>query len=122
MQVYKCFIRPMLSVPDQHYNPKRLPIEKQEKWYPVELEEDLYKKFKYLETTFEWVVFDKKYEPIEIVQCRDCKYYPKIDKNGDVEWPDDLYKCPGRVDDPYYDWMPPEDFFCANGERGTVNE
>lgn len=122
MQVYKCYVMPALRWFDANNEETIQPIEKSQTWYPEEQQKDLYLKFKYLETKYDRIYFKTKYGPIEIVQCRDCKYYPKIDKNGDVEWPDNSYKCPGRIDDPYYDWMPQEDFFCANGERGEVNE
>ena len=54
---------------------------------------------------------------IEIICCKDCKWRGKVLSDGSIEWPDDLYKCPGRVDDPYYDWIPDDDFYCANGEK-----
>ena len=61
----------------------------------------------------------------ELVRCKDCKHRPKIDK-GDVEnytangfsleFPDD-FECPCRCEDPYYSWMPKDDWYCGNGKR-----
>ena len=59
----------------------------------------------------------------EIVRCKDCKHRPtKPDgyENGfDLEFPDG--KCPCQCDDGWYSWYPPDDWFCADGERGTEN-
>ena len=61
----------------------------------------------------------------ELIRCKDCKHRPKIDqedaKNDTVdgfsfEFPDD-FKCPCRCEDPYYNWMPKDDWYCGNGER-----
>lgn len=52
----------------------------------------------------------------DIVHCKDCKWRGKILKDGSIKWPDDSYKCPGRVEDSYYDWLPKDNFYCANGE------
>lgn len=55
----------------------------------------------------------------ELVRCIDCKHRPKRtgdEGNGfDLEFPD--YKCPCYCDDPWYSWMPGDNWFCANGER-----
>ena len=61
----------------------------------------------------------------EVIRCKDCKHRPKID-DGDVEnytangfgleFPDD-FECPCRCEDPYYSWMPKDDWYCGNGER-----
>ena len=60
-------------------------------------------------------------EVVPIVRCKDCTYRP-IDTGGhnygqDLSFPDD-YKCPCRCEDPWYSWMPPDDWFCANGKKG----
>lgn len=53
-----------------------------------------------------------------LVYCKDCKWRGKVMKDGSIEWPDkELFKCPGQVDDSYYDWIPNDNFYCANGER-----
>ena len=69
-------------------------------------------------------VFNKGLEKVrnksvpEIVYCKDCKWRGKVMEDGSIEWPDkELFKCPGQVDDHYYDWIPDDDFYCANGER-----
>lgn len=59
-------------------------------------------------------------EAVPIVRCKDCKYRP-IDTGGhnygqDLDFPDD-FKCPCECDDPWYSWMPEDDWFCANGKR-----
>ena len=56
----------------------------------------------------------------ELVRCKDCKHKP-IDTVGkgygeDLSFDDD-YKCPCKCEDPFYSWMPEDDWFCANGER-----
>ncbi len=67
----------------------------------------------------------KGYVLPELIRCKDCKHRPKIDqedvKNDTVdgfsfEFPDD-FKCPCRCEDPYYNWMPKDDWYCGNGER-----
>ena len=57
----------------------------------------------------------------DLVRCKDCKHRP-IDLGGknygqDLVFPDGDYKCPCRCEDPWYSWMPKDDWFCANGER-----
>ena len=55
---------------------------------------------------------------LEIVHCKDCKWRGKVLSDGSIEWSDkELFKCPGQVDDHYYDWIPDDDFYCANGEK-----
>ena len=52
----------------------------------------------------------------EIVRCRDCKHRPTgTGANHDLEFPDD--ECPCQCEDYWYSWMPPDDWFCPNGER-----
>ena len=57
----------------------------------------------------------------EIVRCKDCKHRGERhgDSPFDIEWPDDYPDsvCPGQVMDPYYSWVPPDDWYCANGEK-----
>lgn len=79
MKIYKRLIKPMMLVPtsSNDYSPKQVQIEPEEKWYPEENRETLVQKYKYLETAFETLVFEDKYEEIkipEIVRCKDCKY------------------------------------------------
>ena len=59
-------------------------------------------------------------EVVPIVRCKDCKHRP-VDTSGhnygpDLLFPND-YKCPCKCADPYYSWMPKDDWFCANGKR-----
>ena len=63
----------------------------------------------------------------EVVLCKDCRYRakkPEGDYSGfDLEWPDDNWECPYRVDDEYYSRYPRDDWFCHNGKlKGESNE
>ena len=60
----------------------------------------------------------------ELIRCKDCKHRPKLDEEDvendtvdgfSFEFPD--FKCPCRCEDPYYNWMPEDDWYCGNGER-----
>lgn len=58
-------------------------------------------------------------DAVEIVRCNDCIHRP-IDTGGqgdgfDMEFPDNV--CPCQVEDPYYSWVPKDDWFCPSGER-----
>ena len=56
-----------------------------------------------------------------VVFCRDCKYAPIGDKDGDdLEWPHNEYDgnpCPHKCSDNWYSHKPAPDFFCAAGEK-----
>ena len=56
----------------------------------------------------------------ELIRCKHCIHKPTItgdEGNGfDFEFPDE--RCPCQCDDPWYNWMPADDWFCGNGERG----
>ena len=58
----------------------------------------------------------------EIVRCKDCKHRGIMagKTSFDIQWPDG--DCPCRSDDPYYSWLPPDDWYCANGEREVKND
>lgn len=57
----------------------------------------------------------------EAIRCNDCKHRPKViegyvEIDGfSLEFPD--FECPCRCDDPYYNWMPRDDWHCGNGEK-----
>lgn len=57
----------------------------------------------------------------EVVRCQECIHRPKRleeYEDGDgfgLEFPDE--RCPCHCEDGWYSWMPPDDWFCANGER-----
>lgn len=59
----------------------------------------------------------------ELIRCKDCKHRPRLRDAGKGEWgcnldfPDENHKCPGECEDPWYSWMPNDDWFCGNGER-----
>lgn len=52
-----------------------------------------------------------------LIRCKDCKHYGKGSNENRyaIVWPDDV--CPCQCGDSYYNWLPPEDWYCANGER-----
>lgn len=64
----------------------------------------------------------------EVVLCKECRYRAKKPEGDDysgfkLEWPDDNWKCPYRVDDEYYSRYPRDDWFCHNGKlKGESNE
>ena len=65
----------------------------------------------------------------EVVLCKDCRYRAKkpdrVDyySGFDLEWPDDNWECPYRVDDEYYSVYPRDEWFCHNGKlKGESNE
>ena len=59
----------------------------------------------------------------ELIRCRDCKHKPTIDgvyEDGfDIVFPD--MRCPCQCDDGWYNWMPDDDWYCANAERKRRN-
>lgn len=68
MKIYKKLIKPMMLVPASanDYSPKKVQVEPEEKWYPEEDREKLTEKYKHLETTFETLIFEEKYEEVKI--------------------------------------------------------
>ncbi|MBO7449765.1 MAG: hypothetical protein J6U54_05290 [Clostridiales bacterium] len=72
------------------------------------------------------VEYKQQLEWTTITKCKDCKHRPKIAEGHDandytnsgfaLDFPND-FKCPCRCEDPYYSWMPDDNWFCANGER-----
>lgn len=59
---------------------------------------------------------------VDVVLCKDCVYRAKkpdkeLYSGFDLEWPDDTWKCPYRIDDEYYSRYPQDDWFCHNGKR-----
>ena len=57
----------------------------------------------------------------EIIRCEDCKHKPhiegKFESGFDIEFPDD--NCPCQCEDGWYNWIPKDDWYCANAERRT---
>lgn len=56
-----------------------------------------------------------------LIRCKDCKHKPyrSVGHNGKPTitcCPPNDETCPFLCDDPYYDKIPPDDFFCAYGE------
>ena len=56
---------------------------------------------------------------INIIRCIECIHKPKLIEYSDTEeyidFPD--WKCPLRCEDEWYNRMPPNDWFCGNGEK-----
>lgn len=48
---------------------------------------------------------------VPVVRCKDCKYRPK--KDG---YFNDFCPC-ATTGDPYLDWIPEDDWYCASGEK-----
>lgn len=65
MKLYRRLIRPMLSSPDPEYGLTTVFLEKDMKWYPEEDAELLRSKYSHLETVFDRVVFESKYEEVK---------------------------------------------------------
>ena len=66
---------------------------------------------------------DGKITPLPVVvRCKDCKHRPikpnDYENGFDLEFPDG--KCPCQCDDGWYSWYPPDDWFCAEGERKDI--
>lgn len=56
----------------------------------------------------------------ELIRCKDCKHRPKRTGNDDqegynLEFPDSV--CPCQCDDPWYNWMPYDNWYCGYGVR-----
>ena len=82
MKLYRKLIRPMHCFPGQYYEPRKEPIEKEEIWYPEEKRNELYERYsQYDKGSFNDLVFDEKYEEVEIIDCKDCEHC-KIYANG----------------------------------------
>lgn len=54
---------------------------------------------------------NSKVDMVEVVRCKDCKHRPTQKKC----FPDMV--CPCQCSDSYYSWVPPDDWYCADGER-----
>ena len=54
-------------------------------------------------------------DAVPVVRCKECKHRPKYDGPNRLVFPDCI--CPCQCDDCYYNWMPPDDWFCADSER-----
>lgn len=56
----------------------------------------------------------------ELIRCKDCKHRPTVNgeyEDGfDIEFPN-FSKCPCECEDGWYNWMPKDDWYCANAER-----
>lgn len=70
----------------------------------------------------EWIVSDVDlgcdgayFSYTEIVRCKDCIHKPQENAKHFAVFPDEI--CPCQCDDPWYSWIPQDNFFCAFGER-----
>ena len=59
---------------------------------------------------------------VEVVRCKDCKHRPtSIDgatQGFDVDFAWDSL-CPCQCDDGWYNWYPPDEWYCPRGEGRT---
>jgi hypothetical protein len=53
-------------------------------------------------------------DAVRVVRCKECKHRPKYDGPNRLVFPDGI--CPCQCDDEYYNWMPSDNWFCADGE------
>ena len=50
-------------------------------------------------------------DAVQVARCKDCIYNPKKDEH--------TTQCPcSTTGDPFLDWIPDDNWFCAEGERG----
>lgn len=61
------------------------------------------------------IPFCGKADVVAVVRCKECKHKPKYDGPNRVVFPDEV--CPCQCYDDYYNWMPSDDWYCADGER-----
>ena len=60
---------------------------------------------------------------IDLVYCKDCIYRPLKEDPDDEPCRFNLIapaaggRCPCLIEDGWYSWMPPDDFYCAYGKR-----
>jgi len=74
MKLYRCYVMPMLEWPGPNGESLSQPIEKEKKWYPEEEKQNLYLKFKYLETKTDTIYFKTKYEECGVLRCDNCTH------------------------------------------------
>lgn len=49
-------------------------------------------------------------DAVQVARCKDCIYNPKKDEH--------TTQCPcSTTGDPFLDWIPDDNWFCADGER-----
>lgn len=54
-------------------------------------------------------------DAVPVVRCKDCIHKPQENAKHFAVFPDET--CPCRSDDPWYSWVPQDNFYCAYGER-----
>lgn len=80
MKLYQKLICPILYYPGQSYEPKKKYLEDPVVWYPEDMHEELLEKYKHLNTTFNNVSFEYKYEPyVEKPKFKKLKVPEKCD-------------------------------------------
>jgi len=59
-----------------------------------------------------------KVDAVPVIRCKDCKHRPIGGQAHlhNLVFPDEACPC-NCVDDPWYSWMPRDEWFCANGAR-----
>ena len=60
----------------------------------------------------------KGVDAVEVIRCKDCKHRPYKDERGNViPVEEECSPCPCVDDgDWYYNYIPKDDWYCANGE------
>lgn len=54
-----------------------------------------------------------------LITCGECMYKPtQHEEDGEtiIDFPVP-FKCPCECEDPWYDWVPEDDWFCGNAKR-----
>ncbi len=56
----------------------------------------------------------------ELIRCKDCEHRPAIIYENEIgrlnlRFPDGV--CPCQCDDPFYSWMPSDNWYCGNAKR-----
>ena len=58
----------------------------------------------------------------ELIHCKDCKHRPILDGDDEREGFNLVFpteRCPCQCADPWYNWMPKDNWYCGNAERKT---
>ena len=62
----------------------------------------------------------EQHDIVKVVRCADCKHNTKLfNDQGRVQFGDGVCPCKRAGGDPYIDWDPDPDWFCADGEKVT---
>jgi hypothetical protein len=61
----------------------------------------------------------------ELIRCKDCEHRPtrkyEDGREGfNLRFPDSM--CPCQCDDPFYNWMPSDNWYCGNAKKKAARE